>query len=303
MHKIKLYVAIALSMLFWSFSFIWTRIAIGSFQPVTLVTLRLLIASVLLFLVSKISGKFQPLRKDDFKWFVLLAFFEPFMYYIGETYGLTLIDSTVASVIISTIPLFAPMLAYFLLGERVSYINIVGIVVSLVGVFLVIVEPQGGFAANPWGIALMFLAVFSAVSYTTTLRKIPTYYATVNVILYQSVFGLLFFIPTFLITDFQTISLQHITNASLSALFMLAIFASVLAFVLFAGVVRKIGVARTNVFINLIPIFTAVLAWWLLGERLNSLKLAGIAITVLGLFVSQLGNFSLKWKIIKGTEY
>jgi len=303
MQKVKLYGAISLSMLFWSFSFIWTRQAILSFDPVTLVTFRLIIASVLLFLVSKIAGRFQMMRREDIKWFFLLAFFEPFMYYIGETYGLTMVDSTLASVIISTIPLFAPVLAYFLLKEKISYANIAGIIVSLSGVFLVIYEPKGGFAANPWGVILLFLAVFSAISYTTTLRKISTHYTTINVIFYQSFVGLLYFIPTFFITDFSSFSTSKVTSEGLFALFMLAVFASVIAFVLFAGVVRKIGVARTNVFVNLIPVFTAILAWWLLDERLNGLKIIGIAITVFGLFVSQMGKFRFKLKQIKGTEY
>jgi len=303
MQKLKLYGAISLAMLFWSFSFIWTRQAILSFPPITLVTFRLVIASVLLFLVSKAAGKFQVMRREDVKWFLLLAFFEPFLYYIGETYGLTMVESTLASVIISTIPLFAPILAYFLLKEKISIANIAGILVSLSGVFLVIYEPKNGITTNPWGIMLMFLAVFSAICYTTTLRKISTHYSTFNVIFYQSLVGLFFFIPTFLITDFSTFTFSKVTSQGLFALFMLAVFASVIAFVLFAGVVRKIGVARTNVFVNLIPVFTAILAWWLLDENLTALKFAGIAITVIGLFVSQLGKFKFKLKQIKGTEY
>lgn len=303
MQNLKQYIAIVLAMIFWSFSFIWTRVAIESFQPVTLITLRLLIASILLFIISKVSGKFQKIRREDYKWFILLAFFEPFMYYIGETYGLTMIDSTLASVIISTIPLFAPILAYFLLKEKIAYANIIGILVSLCGVFFVIYEPIDGVTANPFGIALMFLAVFSAICYTTTLRKISTHYSTFNVILYQSFIGLIFFIPTFFITDFSGIETLKVSKDAIIALIMLSVFASVIAFVLFAGVVRKIGVARTNVFVNLIPVFTAIFAWWILNENLTLVKTVGIAVVVFGLFVSQMGKFKFKFKIIKGTEY
>jgi len=303
MPKLKIYLAISIAMLIWSFSFIWTRMAIGSFLPVTLVTLRLLLASVLLFLFAKLTRNFQLVRPQDVKWFFLLAFFEPFMYYMGETYGLTMVDSTLASVIISTIPLFAPLLAYVLLREKVSWANIAGIFVSFTGVFLVIYEPTGGFSANPWGVLLMFLAVFSAICYTTTIRQISTHYSTTNVVLYQSFFGLIYYIPTFFIVDFGRFTLSTITQQGITALIMLSVFASVVAFVLFAGVVRKIGVAKTNVFVNLIPVFTAVLAWWILDENLNALKITGIAITVVGLFVSQLGKFKFKIKLLRGTEY
>ncbi|MFM2290779.1 MAG: hypothetical protein RIS29_592 [Bacteroidota bacterium] len=298
MYKsVKLYTAIVLSMIFWSFSFIWTRVAILSFLPMTLITLRLIIASVLLFVVGRLTGKFQMVRKKDIKMFLLLAFFEPFIYYVGETYGLTLVESTLASVIVSTIPLFAPLLAFVVLGEKISLANILGILVSLTGVFFVIYEPNGGFHANPWGVALLFLAVFAAICYATTLRKISSYYNTLNVIFYQSLFGLLYFIPTFLIVDASKISSMKVSGEALLALFMLSVFASVIAFVLFAWAVRKVGVSRTNVFVNLIPVFTAILAWLILNENITLLKWIGIVVVVGGLFVSQSGKISFNKKI------
>lgn len=281
-------------MIFWSFSFIWTRVAIESFPPMTLIMLRLLLASTLLYIVSKLAGKFQKIRKQDIKIFVLLAFFEPFLYYVGETYGLTMVQSTLASVIVSTIPLFAPILAFFVLRERIGWANILGIIVSLFGVFFLIYDPKGGFQANPLGVALLFLAVFSAICYATVLRKIPTYYSTLNVIFYQSLIGLFFFIPTFFITDFSTIQHVSVTSQSIFALIMLSVFASVVAFVLFAGAVRKVGVARTNVFVNLIPVFTAILSWIILDEIITLPKWIGIIIVVTGLFVSQSGKINFR---------
>jgi len=298
MYKsIKLYTAIVLAMVFWSFSFIWTRVAIHSFQPMTLITLRLLIAAILLFIVSKSAGKLQKLRRKDFKWFILLAFFEPFLYYVGETYGLTTVESTLAAVIISTIPLFAPVLAFIVLRERIGWANILGIIVSLVGVFFVIYEPKGGFNADPFGVALMFLAVFAAICYATVLRKIPAYYSNMNVIFYQSLLGLIFFIPTFFLTDYPTIQTIQVTRESIIALIMLSVFASVIAFVLFAGAVRQVGVTRTNVFVNLIPVFTAILSWFILDEILTISKWFGIMIVVVGLFVSQIGKIKFNKEI------
>jgi len=209
---------------------------------------------------------------------------------VGETYGLTTVESTLASVIVSTIPLFAPVLAFVVLRERIGWANILGIVVSLVGVFFVIYEPNGGFNANPWGVALLFLAVFAAICYATVLKKIPDYYTNMNVIFYQSLLGLIFFIPTFMFTDFQTIQTIHVSRESLIALVLLSVFASVIAFVLFAGAVRKVGVTRTNVFVNLIPVFTAMLSWFILDEILTVSKWIGILVVVIGLFVSQAGK-------------
>lgn len=244
LQYVKMYGSIVLAMVFWSFSFIWTQVAMESFEPVTLVTLRLVFASLLLFLFAKITGKVQKIKKEDYKWFFLLALFEPYLYYMGETYGLQYMSATTASVIIATIPLFAPVLAFFMLKERITWTNILGIIVSISGVILVIYVPGSGMEAEFRGVFLMFMAVFAAVFYTATLRRISMHYHTINVILYQSLIGLVFFVPTFFVTDFSQISQLKISWKSLEALIMLSIFASVLAFVLFAWVVRKIGIAK-----------------------------------------------------------
>ena len=188
-----------------------------------------------------------------------------------------------------SIPLFAPFMAWVLLGERIKPNNILGIIVSLLGVFLVVYEPND-IHADYRGLLLLFLAVFSSIFYTTTLRKIPAHYSPLNIIFYQSLLGLIFFIPTFVLVDSKTIATLSITSNAIVALFMLAVFASVIAFVLFAGTVRKIGVAKSNVFVNLIPVFTAIFSWFILDEQLTLVKWLGIAIVVLGLFVSQISR-------------
>jgi drug/metabolite transporter (DMT)-like permease len=281
-------------MIFWSFSFIWTSVAILSFPPITLITLRLMIASALLFAIVKLCGTFQIIQRKDLKLFLMLAFFEPFLYYLGETFGLTMVSSTLASVIISTIPLFSPILAFVLLRERIGWFTMIGIIVSLMGVLCVIYVPNSGFTANPWGVALLFLAVFAAICYITTLRRISTEYSTLNVIFYQSFFGLIFFVPTFFLTEFSKIATIHITSQAITALLLLSLFASVVAFVLFAGAVRRVGVARTNVFVNLIPVFTAIFSWLLLDEIIRFTQWLGIVVVVMGLFVSQWDKISFR---------
>ncbi len=288
MKNLKLYIFVSIAMVFWSFSFIWTKIAIEVFPPMTLISARLVLASVLLFSFVFFTGKLQKLKREDLKWFLLLALFEPFLYFVGETYGLTMVDPTLASVIIATIPLFAPIFAYILLREKIGISNVIGIIISLIGVFLVIWQPGGGLSAKPLGIFLMFFAVFAAVFYTATLRKISNHYNIFNVILYQNFFGLLYFIPTVLIVDRNQWNTIRLTPEALQAILMLSIFASVLAFILFAYVIRKIGVAKTNVFANLIPVFTALISLFVLKSNITPIQWLGIGVTVAGLFFSQI---------------
>lgn len=285
--RMRIYSAIVFSMICWSFSFIWTQIALESFPPVTLITLRLSLASLLLYGFSKITGKFRKLDAGDWKYFLPLAFFEPFLYYIGETYGLTMVKPTLASVIITTIPVFAPFFAFIFLKERFTLINMIGILVSIAGVYLIVSRSHGNENTSIYGIALMFLAVISAIIYGLILRKIPEKYSATNIILYQSVFGLIFFIPTSLMVDLRHFSEYTITLKSVEALLMLTVFASVIAFVLFADVVRKIGITKSQVFTNLIPVFTAIFSWILFKEMMNFLQWFGVFVVILGVSISQ----------------
>jgi len=77
---------------------------------------------------------------------------------------------------------------------------------------------------------------------------------------------------------------------ALASLVMLALLASALAFTLFAYGVRELGAARTSVFGNCIPVFTAVLSWLLLKEEINLRMILGIALVITGL-LTQLPHF------------
>ncbi len=293
-----IYLLAITAMVCWAFSFIWTKSALLSFPPVTLISLRLLLASILMFAYQALRKSLIRIDKKDIKLFVLLAFFEPFLYYIGETYGLTLVKATTASVIVATIPIFAPFFAFVFLRERFTIINILGILVSLYGVFLIVNSTNSGDSTSLSGVMLLFVAVFSAVIYGLILRKIPSKYSATNIVLYQNIFGLIFFIPTALWVDSANYSSIIFYRESLQALILLTIFASIFAFVLFSIVVRKIGLTKSQVFTNLIPVFTALFSWILFNDRLTTLQWIGIFVVVLGVFVSQ-GKIKYLNRLIK----
>ena len=140
--KIIAYVSVMIAMTVWASSFILTRIGLESFNPVTLVTLRMSIAVLLLFIFGRLSGTLQRLEKRHIPLFLAGGFAEPFCYFICEAYGLTMVSPTVASVVMSTIPLFSPLVAYVMIRERVRWYNIIGIVVSLVCVLRLVVERE-----------------------------------------------------------------------------------------------------------------------------------------------------------------
>ncbi|HNY15303.1 MAG TPA: DMT family transporter, partial [Bacteroidales bacterium] len=132
------YGAVILAMIFWSLSFIWFKIANETFRPITIVFIRLVVASVILTLFLFFTKKFVKIRKEDRKLFLMLALFEPFLYFLGESFGLTYVSATVGSVLISTIPVIATIGAWLIFRERLKIINYAGIILSFIGVLVFI---------------------------------------------------------------------------------------------------------------------------------------------------------------------
>ncbi|MBN2744588.1 drug/metabolite transporter (DMT)-like permease [Breznakibacter xylanolyticus] len=284
----KVIIALALSMIFWSFSYVWVKIAYESFQPITTITLRLTMSTVMMGGILLAIGRLQPIAPEDRKWFLLLAFLEPFLYYLGESYGLKYVTSTQAAVIIATIPLFSPILAYLFYRERLSAINVLGIGISIGGVVMIVAEKNTATASTATGIILMFFAVTAALFYGVMLRRLANKYSPLTIITIQNGIGTLMFLPLFFTLEWQHFAQTIPSPQSIWALIWLAIFASSLAFILFAYGIQQIGLSRANVYTNTIPAITAIIARLMLNEPLSTIKIAGIIIVIAGLYVSQI---------------
>lgn len=289
--QFKVFVSLLLSMVCWAFSFVWIKQAFTSFEPMTIVTMRLMLSSGLMYVILKLMKRLIPMQMQDLKWFVLLAFFEPFLYFIGESIGLKYVPSTMGAVIVSTIPLFAPIVDRVFFKSRLSWFNLAGITVSFLGVLLIIFEDDFSLSAPIHGILLVFLAVFAAMGYSVVLKKIPLHYNAVSIITYQNTIGIFFFMPLFIGFEWNHFIHTTITKEAIWAIIQLSTFASALAFIFFTYGMRKIGITKANVFVNMIPVFTAIFAWWILGDALTVKKIVGIVIVIGGVFVSQ-----IKWK-------
>jgi drug/metabolite transporter (DMT)-like permease len=285
------YGAALLSMIFWSFSFVWVKVVYEAYGPLTTVLFRLLISSGLLLLFTVASHKLQKIQPGDLKLFVLLAFFEPFLYFMGESFGLKYVSSTVASVIVATIPLFSPVLAWYFYKEKLSRANIFGLIITFLGVSLVVLDNSFNFTASPLGVALEFFAVFGAIGYSSVLKGISHRYNTFTIVTYQNIIGSVLFLPFWLGLEMNDFLQIPFDAKAFWAIIKLAIFASTFAFILFAYSIRNIGINKSNIFINVIPVFVALIAFLVLGDRLNFHQMVGIAIVISGLFLAQ-----INWK-------
>lgn len=282
------YGAALLSMIFWSFSFVWVKVVYEAYGPLTTVLFRLILSAGMLLAFTLLSRKLQRIKPGDLKYFVMLAFFEPFLYFMGESYGLKYVSSTVAAVIVATIPLFSPILAWYFYKEKLSRTNLFGLVITFLGVSLVVLDNSFNFTASPLGVALEFVAVLGAIGYSSVLKGISHRYNTFTIITYQNLIGAVFFLPFWLGLEMNDFLQIPFNMKSFAAIVKLAIFASTFAFILFTYSIRTLGINKSNIFINVIPVCVAIIAFIILGDRLNFHQMVGIAIVISGLFLAQI---------------
>lgn len=296
-NKGLVYIALVLAMVCWAFSFIWVKVAYVVYAPLTTTLFRLVIAALFMFLYAQIGNKLMKIRREDYRTFLMLAFFEPFLYFLGESFGLKYISSTMGAIIVSTIPLFSPLAASRFHGETLSRRNFVGIVLSFLGVGIVVLDSSFNFTASPLGIALEFLAVMSAIGYMTVLKGLTKKYNTPTIVTYQNFIAIFYFLPCWLIFEFHDFINTTFDTTAFVAIIKLAVFASSVSFILYTYGIKNVGINTSNMFINLIPVLTAIFAWFILDDPLTVRKLIGIAVVISGLFIAQVNMKGLAAKL------
>jgi drug/metabolite transporter (DMT)-like permease len=286
-NSVWTYIGILLAIVFWGMSFVWVDRMLGlGFPSFSLLTARLAISAVLLLLLSFGLGKLQRPKLADLKWIVLMALFEPFLYFIGETKGIQLTTPTTASVIVSTIPLFAMLLGFLVYKERVSKLNVFGAVLALAGVLLSVLDDEMSIKVNALGVLMLLFAVLSTIGYSLVVKKLTSRYNVFTIVVFQNVLGSLLFLP-FTFSEFEALRHFVFSFESVYPVFLLAILPSTLSFIFYVNCIHRIGVVRANMFSTLMPVVTLLFSSALGRELLNYRNGTGVFVVIAGLLLTQ----------------
>ena len=298
--KLLVYIASIFAITLWGMSYIWTDKIIAQGIPIFyFVFVRILLAGIILFLFNTAYGRIKRIQKQDLPKFLLLAFFEPFIYFLCETFGLKLTGSpTLSAMVIATIPIFSIAAGILLFKEKVNTVNISGILLSLVGIVMVAMA-KGELGQNfIWGIVLLLIAVISEVGHASITKSLAGIYSSQIIVMYQFLIGSIYLLPLFLWKGLDGFDYEvYFSGDVWYPLICLAVLCSSLAFSLWVSTIKSLGVAKSSIFSALIPVAAAIIAWILGHEILNSRQWAGIAISTIGVVLSQ---YSSRKKNING---
>lgn len=281
--------ALIFTIIFWGLSFVAIKIVLKSFSPFVYVFLRFTLASCF-FLFYLFRSGFPKLSIQTHKKLLILALFEPGLYFTFETLGLTYTTASKASIIIATIPIVVMVLARFMLNEKIMRKNLIGIILSFTGITILVVgSPDFNWSVDGsfYGDLLIIGAVVAASFYIVLTRDLGNYISAMQITSYQVLYGTVLFAPLFLmqLPDMQWTS---ISIDSILAIVFLSIFATIGGYLCYNYALTKIPASRASVVQNGIPVVTAVGAWIILGERLTLLQISGGLLALLAVLLANL---------------
>ena len=288
-HLVQL--AMATTMLLWGVSFVASKIVLSEIPPLTYIGIRFLLASIVFGIVMLMRGRPRFSRTQHIL-IALIALAEPIAYFLFETYGLTLTTATNASLIIATIPLVVMLFASIFLGEPISRRALLAVGVSIVGIAALVlgattanqpavgaIEPDVHPSGHILGILLVFGAVVSAAAYITLTRYVARTADSVHLTIIQTWWGALVFV---IIWQLQAPPARALTLSvhGWTALLFLIFGATLTAFLLYNWALRHETASTAALYINGIPVVTALTARFLLGERLTLVQIVGAVCVV-----------------------
>ncbi|WP_045211367.1 DMT family transporter [Desulfonatronovibrio magnus] len=289
--NLKAYTALIVAMFLWGSSFIALKLAFVSFDPMTAIFGRMLCAAVIMFFIFP-RFKRVVRKPGDIKILLLMAFFEPCLYFIFEGYALKFTSASQAGMVSAIMPLMVAVSALFLLKESVNLKAIMGFTLAVAGgIWISIFSESTESAPNPvLGNFLEFIAIACASGYTICARYLSLRYHPLYLTAVQSFLGAVFFFPLMLISP-AGVPTEFPLVPTMSVVY-LGVIVTLVAYTCYNYGVSKIPAGRASAFINLVPVFTVVLGWIVLGERFTLIQFAGVILIFGGIIWANTSNAS-----------
>ncbi|WP_433933614.1 DMT family transporter [Sorangium cellulosum] len=282
--------ALILAMVLWGSSFAAQKYALLAFSPMEMNFGRMAVASACFaVLLPKLEGVRRHYLPGDWWRLLLLALFEPCLYFVFEAWALTKTSASQAGMIVALMPLLIALVARLTLKETLPPRMLPGFSISIAGaVWLSAAGQATELAPEPaLGNLLELVAVAFATGYTISSRQLAPRYPPLFLTAVQAVVGALFFLPLMLITRGPGAIELSLADRPLLAVLYLGVFVSLGAYALYNYALSKVSAVRAAPLINLIPVFSLLVGRFFLGEELTPGQYAASCLVLIGVLIGQ----------------
>ena len=280
-----------MAILFWAVNFSMVKIALRELSPLGFNGIRLLFASVVLVLILVLSGESLKVDQKTFWKLVFLGLIGNTAYQMFFIHGIDLTTASNSEIIIAMSPAFIALLSTLMKHERVHTAAWVGILFSFVGFYLVIASRFGTFQFSSLSVrgdllifcGNIFWTVFTVFSKPLLERMSPLKLTTLTMAI-----GTVFFLP-FCIKDISHIPFRTVSLKAWGSLLYSGLFALVICYVIWYASVQRVGNTKTAIYDYLIPVFTAIFAYFFIDERITEQQAVGAIIIFVGVYLARIG--------------
>lgn len=281
-----------IAVIIWSGNYVIARGIIHSVPPISVAFYRWSFACIVMLpLAYKSFKKDLPilLQHKTYLFFAAItgvSIFNTFIYLAGhytKAINLALIGTTGA-------PIIATILAAIFLKEILTFFRVIGMIICIVGILVLLSQGSWERLSNfhfEKGDALMFVSAFSFAIYNILVRKKPSTISPLSFLMSTFIIGTLVLVPFYLYEISVSAPVQWNSNLVYTFAY-LGIGNSVISFLCWNIAIKHLGAARTALFTNLIPIFSAIEAIFFINETFTSVHLISSLLIIGGLIVANI---------------
>lgn len=277
-------IALIAAVIIWGFSFISIKICVDVISPMTLIFIRFMMASLILFILLKIKEPKARIKKKHMPSLILSGILGITLYYYLETMGIKLVSPSHVSIIGATIPLFTVVGDLVMYKNKITLKITLSLILSLLGICFVVgtnfsMMAQDG---SGKGYIMVFASVLCWVLYTLLTKSLFESYSGLFIVTYQTIFATIVLVP---FAMFEGIKLSNINGVVLINILYLGIISSALAYYLYTIGMQNLGISKSSFYVNLIPIITILASSIILKEKITLNIIIGTVLILLSVYL------------------
>jgi drug/metabolite transporter (DMT)-like permease len=274
---------------FWASNIIAGKIVLRSMPPIALAQVRVTGAAAVFLAMFALGRRRHPLNisAPDLGYLAITAVFGITLNQIFFIGGIARTSAAHAGLIVALGPVMVLILASAMRLEPLTALKVVGAVVSLGGVVVLTAgKPSPGSNATPYGDAIMLLGTAVFAYYTILLKKVADRWdaVTLNAVIF--VLGATMMLP-FSVGPLFKVPWQALPADAWWCIAFIVACGSVLAYLIYAFALTELTASRVAAFNYLQPVIAAALGVWLLSEGISGRAIAGGALILLGVYLTE----------------
>ena len=293
-HKKRITIGVAAALVcevLFGLSYSFTKHAMNSADELDLLGWRFLLAFASIALLRALGILRTNFRGKNPKPLLLICLLNPFLYFIGETFGIARTSASESGVFLACIPVTAIAASSVILGKRPSQRQVVGIITTLIGVVTAVLATGLHLTFSPSGYAILVLAVLAYSLYSVYVERAREF--TGVEITYVMLAGGASSFGTILVAKHlrtgtlgEILALPFTDTGFGAAVAYQGIACSMIAFFAANTAISHIGVNATSSFVGVSAVVAILAGVAVLGERITLLQILGMALILLGVYIA-----------------